>query len=318
MSKDYKYFFATDIHGSEVCLKKFLNSGKFYDVDAIIMGGDITGKMIVPVVQGANGNYSASLFGRKRVVQIDELPLLIKMISDAGFYPHQMSEDELQHLKDNPASVDALFSELMKNTIANWLDLAENRLQGTGIEVIFAPGNDDPFFIDEMLSSNELVINPDGQVIELPGGFPMISIGYSNITPWSSPRELEESALQTVIDQQVAKLDNLDNAIFNLHVPPKDTTLDQAFLLDDEFRPVMKSGSPVIAGVGSSAVRDSLQKYQPLMSLHGHIHESRGEARLGRTLAINPGSEYSEGILRGVIVSMSAKKGVKGYQFVSG
>lgn len=316
--KDYKFFFATDIHGSDLCLKKFLNSGKFYDVDAIIMGGDITGKMIVPIINNEDTTYSASIFGRKRTVNFDGLSQLCKFISDAGFYPHEISLLELDFLKSNPDAVDVLFKELMRKTMANWLDLAEDRLKGTGIEVIFAPGNDDPFFIDEMLSASELVVNPDGQVIELPGGFPMISIGYSNITPWSSPRELEESALAIVIEEQISKLDKPDRAIFNLHVPPKDTSLDQAMLLDDEFRPIIKSGSPVIAGVGSSAVREAIEKYQPIMSLHGHIHESRGEARIGKSLAINPGSEYSEGVLRGAIVTLSQKKGIKGYQFVSG
>jgi len=316
--RDYKFFFATDIHGSDLCLKKFLNSGKFYDVDAIIMGGDITGKMIVPIINNEDSTYSASIFGRKRTVNLDELSQLRKFISDAGFYPHEISPIELDFLKSNPEAVDVLFKELMRKTMANWLDLAEDRLKGTGIEVIFAPGNDDPFFIDEMLSASDLVVNPDGQVIELPGGFPMISIGYSNITPWSSPRELEESALALVIEEQISKLENPERAIFNLHVPPKDTSLDQAMLLDDDFRPIIKSGSPVIAGVGSTAVREAIEKYQPILSLHGHIHESRGEAKIGKSLAINPGSEYSEGVLRGAIVTLSQKKGIKGYQFVSG
>ena len=316
--RDYKFFFATDIHGSDLCLKKFLNSGKFYGVDAIVMGGDITGKMIVPIVAGEGNTYSASIFGRRREVKFEDLSQLRKFIADAGFYPHEVTKEELEFLKDNPSAVDELFKNLMKTTMSNWLDLAEDRLKGTGIQVIFAPGNDDPFFIDEMLSASDLVVNPDGQVVELPGGFPMISIGYSNITPWSSPRELEEAELARVISEQVAKLDNPERAIFNLHVPPKDTTLDQAMALDDDFRPIIKSGSPVITGVGSSAVREAIEKYQPVMSLHGHIHESRGEARIGKTLAINPGSEYSEGVLRGAIVTLSPKKGVKGYQFVSG
>ena len=316
--RDYKFFFATDIHGSDLCLKKFLNSGKFYGVDAIVMGGDITGKMIVPIVAGEGNTYSASIFGRRREVKFEDLSQLRKFIADAGFYPHEVTKEELEFLKENPLAVDELFRNLMKSTMSKWLDLAEDRLKGTGIQVIFAPGNDDPFFIDEMLSASDLVVNPDGQVIELPGGFPMISIGYSNITPWSSPRELEEADLARVISEQVAKLDYPERAIFNLHVPPKDTPLDQAMQLDDDFRPVIKSGSPVITGVGSSAVREAIEKYQPVMSLHGHIHESRGEARIGKTLAINPGSEYSEGVLRGAIVTLSPKKGVKGYQFVSG
>ncbi|HYZ55067.1 MAG TPA: hypothetical protein VE733_16400, partial [Streptosporangiaceae bacterium] len=93
---------------------------------------------------------------------------------------------------------------------------------------------------------------------------------------------------------------------------------DQAMTLDEQFRPVLKSGSPVITGVGSVAVRDALRTYQPLLGLHGHIHESRGEARIGRSKSINPGSEYSEGVLRGALITLSAKKGLRGYQLVAG
>ena len=316
--KDSKIFFATDIHGSDRCLRKFLNAGKFYGVDAVVMGGDITGKMIVPVVEEPGGLFSVQLFGRKREVDADGLAGLNKFISDAGFYPHRMTPDEIAALKQDPAGVDDLFRKLINETMGRWLDLAEERLAGTGIECIFAPGNDDPFFVDDLLRSSASVIDPDERVIELPGGFPMISVGYSNRTPWDSPRELDEADLAEVIDREVAKLDDPGKAIFNLHVPPKDTPIDQAMALDKEFRPKMSGGSPIITGVGSSAVRDAIVRYQPMLSLHGHIHESRGEARIGRSLALNPGSEYSEGVLRGVIVNLSGKKGVRGYQLVAG
>jgi Icc-related predicted phosphoesterase len=316
--KDTKVFFATDIHGSDLCLRKFLNAGKFYGVDAVVMGGDITGKMIVPVVEESPDQFAAHIFGRKRVVDSTGLPGLNKLIADAGFYPHPMSPDEVAALRDDPAGVDQLFQKLMTETMNRWIDMAEDRLGGTGIEVIFAPGNDDPMFVDDLLSGSDVVVNPDSRVVELPGGFPMISVGYSNRTPWDSPRELDEGDLRKVIDEEVAKLDDPQRAIFNLHVPPKDTPIDQAMELDAEFRPVVKGGAPVITGVGSSAVRDAIATYQPMMSLHGHIHESRGEARIGKTVALNPGSEYSEGVLRGVIITLSQKKGLRGYQLVSG
>ncbi len=316
--KDAKIFFATDIHGSDVCLRKFLNAGKFYGVDAVVMGGDITGKMIVPVVEESPDQFAAHLFGRKRVVDSTGLPGLNKFIADAGFYAHPMTPDEMAALRQDPGAVDDLFQKLMTETMGRWIDMAEDRLGGTGIEVIFAPGNDDPMFVDDLLSGSDIVVNPDSRVVELPGGFPMISVGYSNRTPWDSPRELDEDDLRKVIDEEVAKLDDPSRSIFNLHVPPKNTPIDQAMELDAEFRPVVKGGAPVIAGVGSSAVRDAITAYQPMMSLHGHIHESRGEARIGRTVALNPGSEYSEGVLRGVIITLNQKKGLRGYQLVSG
>jgi Icc-related predicted phosphoesterase len=316
--RDTKIFFATDIHGSDVCLRKFLNAGRFYGVDAVVMGGDITGKMIVPVVEESPDQYAAHIFGRKRVVDSTGLPGLNKFIADAGFYPHPMTPDEVAELRNDPAAVDQLFCKLMTETMNRWVDMAEDRLGTTGIQVIFAPGNDDPMFVDDLLSGSDVVVNPDSRVVELPGGFPMISVGYSNRTPWDSPRELDEDDLRKVIDEEVAKLADPRRAIFNLHVPPKDTPIDQAMELDAEFRPVVKGGAPVITGVGSTAVRDAIATYQPMMSLHGHIHESRGEARIGKTVALNPGSEYSEGVLRGVIITLSQKKGLRGYQLVSG
>lgn len=316
--RESKIFFATDIHGSDRCFRKFLNAGKFYGVDAIVLGGDITGKMIVPVVEESAGRYYAQLFGRKRVVDADGLAGLNKFIADAGFYPQPMTIDEINVLKDDPAGVNDLFRKLISATMTQWIELAEERLAGSRIQCLIAPGNDDPLFVDDLLGSSPIVVNPDGRLAELPGGFPMISVGYSNRTPWDSPRELDEKDLAALIDSEVAKLADPSRAIFNLHVPPKDTPIDQAVALDSEFRPVMRGGSPYITGVGSSAVRDAIAAYQPMLSLHGHIHESRGEARIGRSLALNPGSEYSEGVLRGVIITLSEKKGVRGYQLVAG
>ena len=316
--RESKIFFATDIHGSDRCFRKFLNAGKFYGVDAIVLGGDITGKMIVPVVEESAGRYYAQLFGRKRVVDADGLAGLNKFIADAGFYPQPMTIDEINVLKDDPAGVNDLFRKLISTTMTQWIELAEERLAGSRIQCLIAPGNDDPLFVDDVLGSSPIVVNPDGRLVELPGGFPMISVGYSNRTPWDSPRELDEKDLAALIDSEVAKLADPSRAIFNLHVPPKDTPIDQAVALDSEFRPVMRGGSPYITGVGSSAVRDASAAYQPMLSLHGHIHESRGEARIGRSLALNPGSEYSEGVLRGVIITLSEKKGVRGYQLVAG
>jgi uncharacterized protein len=315
---DRKIYFATDIHGSEVCLRKFLNSAKFYGCDTIIMGGDITGKMIVPIVNRGQGAHSATLYGRKIDVTDDGMAKLRKTITDAGFYAYETTPEEMEQLTADPAAVTELFGKLMHETLGQWLELAEKRLAGSGVRCFFAPGNDDPAFVDDMLRSSAFVVNPEEGLVDLGDGITMISVGYSNKTPWDSPRELPEDELAAYIGKQAESLGNTDRVIFNFHVPPRDTPIDQAVLLDPEFRPIMKGGVPVISGVGSTAVRAALEKYQPMMSLHGHIHESRGEARIGRTLAINPGSEYSEGVLRGAIITLSGKKGVRGYQFVAG
>jgi uncharacterized protein len=315
---DRKIYFATDIHGSEVCLRKFLNAAKFYGCDTIIMGGDITGKMIVPIVDRGQGMHTATLYGRKLEVSDDGMAKLRKTITDAGYYAYETTPGEMEQLSADPDAVTELFATLMHDTLGRWLELAEDKLAGSGVRCFFAPGNDDPAFVDDILRSSAFVINPEEALVDLGDGITMISVGYSNKTPWDSPRELPEAELAAYIGEQAEALGNTDRVIFNFHVPPRDTPIDQAVLLDPEFRPIMKSGVPVISGVGSTAVRAALEKYQPMLSLHGHIHESRGEARIGRTLAINPGSEYSEGVLRGAIITLSGKKGVRGYQFVAG
>jgi Icc-related predicted phosphoesterase len=315
---DRKIYFATDIHGSEVCLRKFLNAGKFYGCDTIIMGGDITGKMIVPIVDRGQGIHTATLYGRKLEVTDEGVAKLRKTITDAGYYAYETTPEEAERLGADPDAVTQLFAKLMQETLGRWLELAEDRLAGSGVRCFFAPGNDDPAFVDDILRSSALVINPEETLVDLGDGITMISVGYSNKTPWDSPRELPEDELAAYIGEQAEALGNTDRVIFNFHVPPRDTPIDQAVLLDPEFRPIMKGGMPVISGVGSTAVRAALEKYQPMLSLHGHIHESRGEARIGRTLAINPGSEYSEGVLRGAIITLSGKKGVRGYQLVAG
>jgi uncharacterized protein len=318
---DRKIYFATDIHGSDVCLRKFLNAAKFYGCDTLIMGGDITGKMIVPIVARDRGTHTATLYGRKIEVSADDnagLAKLRKTIADAGFYAYETTPEEMERLTADPDAVTQLFGKLMHETLGHWLELTEQKLAGTGVRCYFAPGNDDPAFIDDILRTSALVVNPEEGMVDLGDGITMISVGYSNKTPWDSPRELPEDELAAYITRQAEALGNTDRVIFNFHVPPRDTVIDQAVLLDPEFRPVLKGGMPVISGVGSSAVREALEKYQPMLSLHGHIHESRGEARIGRTLAINPGSEYSEGILRGAIITLSGKKGVRSYQLVAG
>jgi Icc-related predicted phosphoesterase len=198
------------------------------------------------------------------------------------------------------------------------MTLAEERLAGTDTVVMFAPGNDDPDFVDDVLRQSDRIINPEGTCVDLPGGLSLVSVGYANPTPWSSPRELEEAALLEMINAQAEKVPDPSRAIFNLHVPPKESPLDQAMLLDDDWRPILRGGRPVMGGVGSSAVRAAIETYQPMLSLHGHIHESRGGTKIRRTTAINPGSEYSEGVLRGAIITLHPKKGLRGYQLVAG
>lgn len=314
---EFKLFFATDIHGSDVCWKKFVNAAKFFDCQVLVMGGDMTGKMLVPIIDMGRDTFRVKFGGEDRTVRRDDVPRIRKLIADGGYYPYQTDPDEVAMLMMDRAAVERLFQAKMTETLERWLAIAEERLAGSSTQVYLGPANDDPPFVDDVLAGGGRVQNPEGRVVELPEGWSMISCGWSNPTPWDSPRELPEDQLLERIEAEVAKLPRVDRAVFNLHVPPRDSQLDNAALLDPELSPVMSGGAPVIAGVGSTAVRTAIERHRPPLALHGHIHESRGAVKLGPTLCLNPGSEYSDGILRAAIVTLS-ETGLKRHHLLAG
>jgi len=281
---EFKLFFATDIHGSDVCWKKFVNAAKFFDCQVLVMGGDMTGKMLVPIVAIGGDRFRARIAGDERIVRGEDVGRLRKLVADSGYYPYDTTLDEVAALEADRGAVERLFEAKMTETLERWLQIAEDRLAGTDVQVFLGPANDDPPFVDRILARGGRVQNPDGRLIELPAGWSMISCGWSNPTPWDSPREIPEDALLGRIEAEVARLPGTERAIFNIHVPPKDSQLDKAALLNADLSPVMSGGAPVIAGVGSTAVRTAIERHQPPLALHGHIHESRGAVKIGRTL----------------------------------
>ena len=317
MSQHVRLFFATDIHGSERCFRKFLNAGKVYEVDVLILGGDITGKALVPITKLANGSYRARAEGKEQILYEDGLNDVISSIRNTGLYPYVGSEEEISHLAGHKDALRTTFESVVRESLAKWVELAEERAKPLGIDVYIQPGNDDEPAVLSGLQS-DFVVNPEGTVLNLKGEVPMMSYGFSNPTPWDSPRELKEEQLTAAYERMAVQIRDFECAIFNLHVPPKDATIDRAPLLDADLKPVVRAGEIQTFGAGSSAVRETIQKYQPVLSLHGHIHESGGMARLGRTVAINPGSEYSDGILRGALVTVDTKKKRVHYNLTSG
>ena len=305
-------FYASDVHGSDVLWRKFVNAGRFYGVDVLVMGGDIAGKAVVPIVR-RNGGFVARQVTGDRVFGDDELPSVEKRIRDMGLYPLQMSEDELE-----AADVDAVFARAMAEGLEAWLRLAEERLAGSDIRIFVMLGNDDEPALRDVLARSSLVVDPEDVAAELGEGFQMLSCGHSNPTPWNSPRELAEDELERHLEQLVLQLQDPQSSVFNLHVPPIRTALDKAPELDVTLKPVVRGGAVQVIAAGSQAVRNIIERYQPPLALHGHIHESRGVTKLGKTICINPGSEYAEGVLHGALVSLDRKKGLRNYQLVSG
>jgi len=311
-----RIFFATDIHGSEVCWRKFLNAGKFHKADVLIMGGDMTGKAMVPIVKRTN-DWRLTLQDQEHVLATeDEIKAMEKRISDRGYYPIRLTSEEVAAWEADPALVDTRFKAEMMANVERWMALADERLKGTSTQCVVSPANDDIFELDPIIASAKQVLLGESNTIEL-DGFTMVSTGYANPTPWNTFRELPEADLRTRIDGLVADVPDRRRAIFNFHAPPYGSNLDNAPKLDADMRYV--SGGQALVPVGSKAVRDAIVAYEPVLSLHGHIHEGRGAVKIGRTLAVNPGSTYEDGVLQAAIVDLDSKKGeVKRYLLING
>lgn len=316
MSK-IKILFVSDVHGSETTFKKFLNASKMYKVDAAIVGGDITGKGLV-FVSKRSESYETEFFGKKFFAQSDEeLQSLIREIRKKGFYLHVDEPAAIEEIRSSPAKAENVLKDYLIRTVEEWMKLAEERLRGSGIKCYVSPGNDDIYEIDSVIESSDFVINPEEKVVTLNDKHEMISTGKANITPWKCPRDVTEEQLGETIEKLVSKLNNPKLAVFNFHAPPFNTYLDVAPELDENLRQVIKAGQQSMVHVGSTSVRNAIEKHQPLLGLHGHIHESKAVEKLGKTICMNPGSEYNEGILNGVIVILEAEK-VKDYMFIRG
>lgn len=312
--KATKLFFITDVHGSETTFRKFVSAGSFYGVDALVLGGDIAGKMVVPVLDLGDGHWRATVQSLTHELSSqDEVAELQKRVAKLGYYSAVVDLPAYEELKAQPEKVDALYHRLAAERLAAWIDLAEEKLEGTGVKMYITGGNDDSVDVLEAITreARHNVVPCEDKVIALDeDGHVMLSLGLSNPTPWKTPREVTEEELAQHIEAMVAaaQIDDFSRVVFNLHAPPIDSTLDTCPKLDWSTDPpsmVTSGGTPVMYGAGSTAVRAAIEKYQPLLSLHGHIHESRGETTIGRTVAVNPGSEYGEGLLRGAIVSLS-------------
>jgi hypothetical protein len=311
-----RLFFTTDLHASDKCFRKFLNAAKFYRADCLILGGDITGKVLIPIVERPDGSFDTRIFGADRTLRKDQLQQTRKELQDAGQYSFLTNPSELAEIQSDRSREDKIFNDAIVAVLKSWVDLAEERLKGTQVKCYISPGNDDRLEVDGVLLDRGKFLNPENRVVEV-DGHEMITLGYANKTPWNSPREVDDGRLGDMIESLAAQLKKPDRAIFNLHVPPINTELDRAPAVTKELEYIREGLGIKMIHAGSSAVRESIEKHQPLLGLHGHIHESKGFVRIGRTLCLNPGSEYADGILRGCLVDLEGGK-VKNFLLTSG
>jgi Icc-related predicted phosphoesterase len=306
-----RIYYASDVHGSGVCWRKFINAGAHYSADALIMGGDLTGKGVILVIRNRDGVYSAHILGESRLAESDaELQELEDAIRTNGMYPCRVDSWEAEALRTDRSAVESLFEREITRELSEWIVFAEQRLKDSPITAYVIPGNDDPWFVDGVFDSAEHVILCDERIVRIQN-HEVLSFGSSNTTPWHTPRELSEEEIYRRLRSLSDQLEDPASAVFNIHVPPYATGLDTACEVDEDLRLVFKGGQPHEIAIGSPAVRQLIEEVQPAVSLHGHVHESRGVTKLGRTHVINPGSEYTTGRLEGCIVDLNGSEVVR-------
>jgi Icc-related predicted phosphoesterase len=302
-----KIFFATDVHGSEICWKKFISGAKFYEVDTLILGGDMTGKAIVPIIAQGNDRYKVTLLEQETILEgKEQVSQMAATIQNRGYYPYVTTPDEVAEIAGTSGRSDELFLKQVLLTLERWMEYADQKLAGSGIKCYVCPGNDDVFEVDDAIHASKAVELVEGQVIQLDSHHEMISTGWSNPTPWDTHREEPDEALLKRIQAMISKLSDPSTAVFSLHAPPYGSGLDEAPELSKDMR-LMYAGQSLVP-VGSKAVLEVIEKYQPLLGLHGHIHEGKGARKLKKTLCINPGSMYEQGILQGAVIELKPNK----------
>ena len=312
MAKPFRLYVCSDIHASERTWRKFLNAMKanVYRVDAAVIAGDLTGKALIAVVKGERGGdeWTATVLGQRRVARTEqELGELERSIADLGYYAVRVTPEERNAMEADPALVRQKFDERITERVRDWMQLAAERLDGSDVPVYLMPGNDDDFEIDPILADSPYCRNVNELVVELTPWQQLVSMGWSSPTPWSTPRELPEEEFLDRLSGLMGGVRDARKTVMMTHVPPFDSGLDTAPILSPDLRPTVSAGDLLRGPVGSTGVRRAIETFKPVLGVHGHIHESGGERRIGDTLCVNAGSESSMGILRGYVVDLSER-----------
>ncbi len=317
MGKRFRIFFASDLHGSERAFRKFLKAGTFYGVDAVMFGGDLTGKALVPIVETRPGRFEADHFGHRYEVEGESaLADLEDAIRMGGLYPLRTTPDEVAALNADAELLHRTFTRVMIEAATRWMAMADEKFRAAKLPVLLMLGNDDEPEVRPVLAQGSWVTDAEERVVSL-GDYQVLSLGYATTTPWHSPREVTEAEMADRLQRLTTLVDPSQPLILNFHNPPFGTGIDLAPKMTEDLRAVMTGGQPEMVPVGSHAVADAIAVMRPVVSLHGHIHESRGAGRVGATPVLNPGSAYNEGVLQGVIVTLEGRRFV-GHQFVTG
>ncbi len=318
---DLRIFFAADLHGSELAMNKLINAARFYGVKNIVVGGDLTGKVLVPIIKDGD-RYELELFGEHRRIRERDLEDVEHEIRVNGEYYKVMDRREYEDSKDDKRAIKRIFVEEMTASLKAFMEKAEERLKPLGAHVYLMAGNDDYEEVADYVDKGRYstITDIDSRITDI-GGYQFLGYGYSNKTPWDSPRERSEEVMLKDLDR-MAKRTEPKRAVFVIHSPPYNTKIDRAPELTRDKRQKVSAGYMATKAVGSTATREIIERYGPIAGLHGHIHEAAGmdyiKAKSGAEVPVfNPGSEYSAGVLNGVIIDFEDGR-VSRYNFTKG
>jgi Icc-related predicted phosphoesterase len=318
LAKPTRIFFVADLHGSAVCWRKFINAAKVYRADVLLVGGDIAAKTLTPVFE-EKGTWTATVEGERRTAAtVPELDRLESSLRDSATLPFRTNRSDWEELSASPGKLDDVFERGAVEDLGRWLAWARGRIGAGDTRLCLGLGNDDLTPMEDVIARDEFAELTDNEILRVDDRHELLTLPYSNPTPWNTHRELSEEEIARHIDLSAAKLERPDSAVFNIHVPPFGTPLDLAPRLDRNLTKLMQPGGEAeLVHVGSTAVRAALDARRPLLALHGHIHESRGTTMFGRTTSINCGSAYTEGALLGALVDL-ADDGIRSAVLTSG
>ncbi len=302
----FRVYFVSDLHGSEVCFRKFLNSAPVYAPDVMIYGGDILGKTLVPIFPDDGGGYRWYPTGHAaQHFPAEELAAVERRIADSGRYSLVTPPEEWARLQKSPDEMEGVFQRLALERLRHWIALVRERLTPKKIPVVMNVGNDDTNEALDLIRAEgpENFLVPEGRVIRV-GPYEIFGCGYANMTPWHCPRDLDEADLQKELDRTRSQIGNPKRTLLDIHAPPFGTALDMAPELDADFKPQVVAGNLLMHHVGSTSVRELLESVHPVAGLFGHIHESKAADEVAGVPVFNPGSAYFSGQLQGLLVDL--------------
>src|SRR5947209_236923 len=189
-----------------------------------------------------------------------------------------MTEDDYARFRANPDKVESLFTDRMIDQIRRWTEMAEKHLATLDMPLYWIGANDDKVEALLQAESTPHVLYIDEKVARFDEDHEILGYGWTNPSPWHTPRELSEDGLNRRLDPLLSRVEDPARCIYLMHAPPYRTGLDIAPKLDattDPPRPVVQGGQQVLIPVGSTTFRSAILETQPVLGLHGHIHETK-------------------------------------------